>query len=94
MMIKLYKQMDETRVHAEKKCRKFMTPAAEFNPVIQHWYDRIHAYMDLLKLKQGAHKHMNKGNVRRNAKGGHQKPSKLDSRGNPGCPQILQNKSQ
>ena len=29
MMIKLYQQMDEIRVHAEKKCRKLMTPAAE-----------------------------------------------------------------
>ena len=56
MMIKLYQQMDEIRVHAEKKCRKFLTPAAEYSPAIQHWYDRIHAYMDLLKLKQGTHK--------------------------------------
>ena len=60
--------MDEIRVHAEKKCRKFKTPAAEFSPTIQHWYDRIHAYMDLLKLKQGTQKYMNKGNVRRNAR--------------------------
>ena len=68
MMIKLYQQMDEIRVHAEKKCRKFLTPAAGYSPVIHHWYDRIHAYMDLLKLKQGTHKCMNKGNVRRNVK--------------------------
>ena len=68
MMIKLYQQMDEIRVHAEKKCRKFLTSAAEYSPALQHWYDRIHAYMDLLKLKQGTHKYMNKGNVRRNAK--------------------------
>ena len=45
-----------------------MTPAAEYNPVIQHSYDRIHAYMDLLKLKQGTHRNMNRGNARRNAK--------------------------
>ena len=68
MMIKLYQQMDEIRLHAEKKCRKFMTPAAEFSPTIQHWYDRIHAYIYLLKLKQDTHKYMNKGNVRRNAR--------------------------
>ena len=68
MMIKLYQQMDEIRVHAEKKCRKFLTPAAEYSPVIQHCHNRIHTYMDLLKLKQGTHKYMNKGNVRRNAK--------------------------
>ena len=52
MMTKLYKQMDEIRVHAEKKCRKFKTSAAEFSPQFQYWYDRIHAYMDLLKLKE------------------------------------------
>ena len=63
-----FQQMDEIRVHAEKKCRKFLTPAAEYSPVIQHWYERTHTYMDLLKLKQGTHKYMNKGNVRRNAK--------------------------
>ena len=45
-----------------------MTPAAEFSPVIQHWYGRVHAYMDLLKLKQGVKKFMNKGNARRKAK--------------------------
>ena len=53
MKIKLYKQMDEIRIHAEKKCRKIMTPESEYSPQIQHWYDRIHAYMDLLKLKEG-----------------------------------------
>ena len=68
MMLTLYRQMDEVRIHAEKKCRNFMTPAAEFSPAIQHWYNRIHAYMDLLKLKQGVKKYMNKGNVRRKAK--------------------------
>ena len=60
MMIKRYQQMDEIRVHAEKKCRKFLTPEAEYSPVIQHWYNRIHTYMDLLKLKQGVHKYTNK----------------------------------
>ena len=64
MIIKLYQQMGEIRVHGEKKCRKFLTPDAEYSPVIQHWYDRIHAYMDLLKLNQNVHKYMNKCNAR------------------------------
>ena len=68
MAIKLYQQMDEIRVHTEKKCWKFLTPAAEYSPVAQRWYDRIHAYMDLLRLKKGKHKYTNKGNVRRNAR--------------------------
>ena len=69
MMIKLYSQMDQIRIHAEKQCRNFKTPDAEFSPTIKHWYDRIHAYMDLLKLKQGHKKFTNKGNVRRKARG-------------------------
>ena len=43
--------MNDIRVHAERKCRKFKTPAAEFTPQVKYWYNRIHAYMDLLKLK-------------------------------------------
>ena len=81
-MIKLYQQMDEIRVHGEKKRRKFLTPEVEYSPVIQHWYDRIHAYMNLLKLKQSVHKYMNKGNARRRAKKGTLKPSKSDRGGN------------
>jgi len=53
MMLNLYRQMDEVRIYAEKKCRGFMIPAAEFSPAIQHWCDIIHAYQDLIKLKQG-----------------------------------------
>ena len=68
MMIKLYQQMDGIRAHGEKKCRKFLTPEAEYSPVIQHCYDKIHPYMDLFKLKQGVHKYINKGNARRRAK--------------------------
>ena len=94
MMIKLYQQMDEIRAHAEKKCRKFKTPAAEFSPIIQHWYDRIHAYMDLLKLKQGTQKYMNKGNARRNARRRNIKNGKPDSGGDPRCFEVLQNTSQ
>ena len=67
-MIKLYKQMDDVRVHAERNCRKFKTPAAEFSPQVKHCYDRIHAYADLLKLKEGTNIHMNKANVRRRAR--------------------------
>ena len=34
MIIKLYKQMDEIRIHAEKKCRKLLTLASDFSPQI------------------------------------------------------------
>jgi len=48
MIIKLYKQMTEIRVHAEKDCQKILRPESDFSPTIQMWYDRIHAYLQLI----------------------------------------------
>jgi hypothetical protein len=53
MITKLYKQMTEIRVHAEKDCRKILQPESNFSPTIQMWYDRIHAYLQLIRLKEG-----------------------------------------
>jgi len=53
MIIKLYKQMTEIRVHAEKDCRKILRPESDFSPTIQMWYDRIRAYLQLIRLKEG-----------------------------------------
>jgi hypothetical protein len=53
MITKLYKQMTEIRLHAEKKCRKILRPADNFRPTIQMWYDRIHAYLQLIRMKEG-----------------------------------------
>ena len=35
--------MDGLRLHAEKNCRKILTPAAPCGPEVQYWYNRIHA---------------------------------------------------
>jgi hypothetical protein len=61
MIIKLYKQMMEIRVHVEKKCRKILWPESDFSPTIQMWYDRIHAYLQIIRLKEG--KARNVGNI-------------------------------
>jgi hypothetical protein len=61
MIIKLYKQMTEIRLHAEKKCREILRPANNFSPTIQMWYDRIHAYLQLIRMKEG--KTSNMGNI-------------------------------
>ncbi len=53
MGIKLYKQMTEIRIHAEKCCRKILCPDSNFSPTIQMWYDRIHAYLQLIRIKEG-----------------------------------------
>jgi hypothetical protein len=51
MIIKLYRQMMEIRVHAEKKCRKILRPDSNYSPAVQMWYDRIHAYLQLICMK-------------------------------------------
>jgi hypothetical protein len=53
IVIKLYKQMMEIRVHTKKHCQKILRPDNDFNPTIQMWYDRIHAYLQLIRMKKG-----------------------------------------
>ena len=53
MIIRLYKQMTEFRVHAEKNCRIFLRPESDYSPTIQMWYECIHAYLQLIRLKEG-----------------------------------------
>ena len=63
MIIKLYKQMKEIRVHAEKKCRKILRPESDFSPTIQLWYNRIHAYLQLICLREGKTRNAGGGNI-------------------------------
>ena len=56
--------MDEIS-HAEQKCRKILSPVADFSPQIQHWYDKIRAYISLVRLKEGNHPNMNQANTYR-----------------------------
>ncbi len=60
MIIKLYKQMTEIRIHAEKRCRKILRPESNFSPTVQMWYDRIHAYLQLIRMKEGKTKNTGK----------------------------------
>ncbi len=76
MIIKLYKQMMEIRVHAEKDCQKILQPESDFSPTIQMWYDRIHAYLQLIRLKEG--KVSNASNILRFPKRTHiERPAEL-----------------
>jgi hypothetical protein len=61
MIINLYRQMTEIRVHAEKKCQKILRPDSDYSPTVQMWYDRIHAYLQLIRWKEGKAK--NVGNI-------------------------------
>jgi hypothetical protein len=53
VIIKLYKQMTEIRVHAETNCWKILRPDDDYSPTIQMWYDRVHAYLQLIIMKEG-----------------------------------------
>jgi hypothetical protein len=76
LIIKLYKQMTEIRVHSKKKCRKILRPESDFSPTIQMCYNRIHVYLQLIRLKAGKAK--NVGNTLRFARRQHIKqPDKL-----------------
>ena len=61
MIIKLYRQITEIRIQAEKSCRKIMRPDSNYSLTIQMWYDRIHTHLQLIRLKEGKAK--NRGNV-------------------------------
>ncbi len=61
MIIKLYQQMTEIRVHVEKKCRKVLRPNSNYSPTVQMWYDRIYAYLQLIRMTEGKTK--NNGNI-------------------------------
>ena len=45
MIIKLYKQMTEIRIHTKKRCRKIFRAECNYSPTVQMWYDMIHAYL-------------------------------------------------
>jgi hypothetical protein len=53
MVINLYKQMMEIRVLPEKYCQKNLRPDNDFSPTIQMWYNRIHPYLQLIRIKEG-----------------------------------------
>jgi hypothetical protein len=63
MIIKLYKQMTKIRVHAKKNCRKILRPESNYSPTIQMWYNHIHVYLQLIRMKEGNAKNI--GNILR-----------------------------
>ncbi len=58
MIIKLHRQMTKIRVNAEKKCRKILRPNSNYSPTVQIWYNRIHAYLQLIWMKEGKTKNV------------------------------------
>jgi hypothetical protein len=52
-----------------KKCRKILRPESDYSPTIQMWYNRLHAYLQLIRMKKGNAKNI--GNILRFAQQQH-----------------------
>ena len=52
MLRTIHGQIGEIRRHAEENCRKILTPGDDYSPRLVFWYDRIHAYKWLIRIKE------------------------------------------
>lgn len=50
----IHVEMDEYKKNAESKCRKITKPTLPYSPTTSFWYDQIHAYRTLIRIKTGA----------------------------------------
>ena len=50
----IHNEMDEYKTNAESKCRKITKPSLPYSPTSSFWYDQIHAYRTLIRIKTGA----------------------------------------
>ena len=66
-ILRLHLQMDNIRTRSERSCRKILKPAVPFSPVIAFWNDKIHAFQQLIKIREGNHPHINRGRAYRTA---------------------------
>ena len=56
-------------MHEEKHCQNILWQESNFSPIIQMWYNRMHAYLQLIRLREG--KVSNAGNINRFTKQKH-----------------------
>jgi hypothetical protein len=64
----LFNEVKQYRIGAEHSCRKILKPHSPFSLPVKYWYDRIHTFRDLIKLKQGNNRRMGKSRILRSAK--------------------------
>ena len=53
-ILSIHDEMDEYKTNAESKCRKITKPSLSYSPTTTFWYDQIHAYRTLIRIKTGA----------------------------------------
>ena len=63
-----YEEIKRYRIGAERICRKVLKPYSPFSLPVKYWYDRIHTFRDLIKLKENNHPRMGKSRILRSAK--------------------------
>ncbi len=49
----IHNEMDEYKRNAESRCRKITKPSLPYSPTTSFWYDQIHAYRTLIRIKTG-----------------------------------------
>ena len=50
----IHDEMDEYKKNAESMCQKITKPILPYSPTTSFWYDQIHAYRTLIRIKTGA----------------------------------------
>ena len=63
MVQKLYSQMREIEKHSKRRCQISLYLESEYRLPIQYWYNKIHAYENLITLKECTKKCMHKSRV-------------------------------
>ena len=67
-ILAIHKQIDEIRVHAEKRCRKIYRPNLVYSPPVRRLNDKIHALQTIIKVREGVKTGMNIGRAYRTAR--------------------------
>ena len=64
----VFEEIRQYRHGSEHNCRMILKPHSPFSLPVKYWYDRIHTFRDLIKLKQGHHQWMGKSRILRSAR--------------------------
>lgn len=65
---KCFEEIKQYRIGAEHTCRKILKPYSSFSLPIKYWYNRIHTFRDLIKLRVGNNPRMGKSRILRSAR--------------------------
>lgn len=64
----LFEEIRQLRIGSEHTCRRILKPHSPFSLPIKYWYDRIHTFRNLIRLREGLHPGMGKSRILRAAR--------------------------